>query len=253
MLNKKNIILYFAPHQDDELLTMGVDISKTCLLPNKEVHVVLCTDGSNSPARYRLYSCKVCPIHNKIHNYPLSKEEFVQARDREFISSCKALGVLPENIHIYEKRAVDGYLSVEHAKEIIKYYVSIYGKDVEVRTFAPFKFGSYQHADHYNLALAAKTLLKEKIFFEAKFFIETYHIPKGLKKIIIGLFYNITKEDVSEQIKEKIEKAIQQSYAYWNPEEKRYSVGYHCVGKMFEYYRKEITSYCIKPRIKIFK
>ncbi len=249
MTEKKDVILYFSPHQDDELLTMGVDICKTCLLPNKEVHVILCTDGSNSPARYSLYSCKVCPLHNKIHNYPLSKEEFVNARDCEFISSCKALGVLPENIHIYEKRAVDGSLSIEYAKKIIEHFISIYGKDVEVRTFAPFRFGSYQHSDHYNLGLATKFLLKEKAFFKAKFFIETYHIPKKLRKVIVGLFYNITKEDAPDQVKEKIEKAIQQSYAYWKPEEKRYSVGYHCVGKMFEYYRKDIASYSIEPRV----
>lgn len=248
MTEKKDVILYFSPHQDDELLTMGVDICKTCLLPNKEVHVILCTDGSNSPARYRLYSCKVCPIHNKIHNYPLSKEEFVNARDCEFISSCKALGVLPENIHIYEKRAVDGSLSVEYAGEIIKHFISIYGKDVEVRTIAPFKYGSYQHQDHYNLGLAATNLFKERAFVKAKFFIEPYHLPEGKRKFIISLFFKIEKEDASEKTRKEIEKAIQQSYAYWKPEEKRYAVGYHCVTNIFEKYKKDIATYFIKSR-----
>ena len=250
MTEKKDIVLYFSPHQDDELLTMGVDISETCLLPNKEVHIILCTDGSKSPAKYRLYGCKVCPIHNKIHNHPLSDEEFIKARDCEFVSSCKALGIPLENIHIYEKRAVDGHLSVEHAREIIKYFVSIYGKDVEIRTFAPFKFGSYQHVDHYNIGLAAQNLLKEKWFTKAKFFIEPYHLPKGLRKFFINLFFNIEKQEVSEQIKEKIEKAIQQSYAYWNPKEQRYAVGYHCVTQMFDYYKENIATYCVKPRIR---
>lgn len=251
MTDKKDVILYFSPHQDDELLTMGVDICKTCLLPNKEVHIVLCTDGSKSPARQRLNSGEFCSIHNQVHNYNLSEEEFIKARDYEFISSCTALGIPKENIHIYEKRAVDGSLSVEYAQEIIKHFVSIYGKDVEIRTIAPFKFGSYQHEDHYNLGLAAKNLLKEKKFLKIKFFIEPYHLPKGLRKFFISLFYNIKKEEISEQIKEKIENAMGVSYTYWKPEEKRYAVGYHCVTKIFEYYKQNIATYCINPRIKI--
>ena len=81
MTVKKDIVLYFTPHQDDELLTTGVDIYKTCLLQNKEVHVILCTDGSKSPARQRLNSGNVCPIHNQVHNYNLSEEEFINCLD----------------------------------------------------------------------------------------------------------------------------------------------------------------------------
>jgi len=251
MPDKKDIILYFSPHQDDELLTMGVDICKTCLLPNKEVHIVLCTDGSKSPARQRLNSGKICSIHNQVHNYNLSEEEFIKARDCEFIASCKGLGVLSENIHIYEKRAVDGCLSVEYAQEIIEHFISIYGKEVEIRTIAPFRFCKYQHEDHYNLGLAAKLLLKEKFFVKAKFFIEPYHFPKGLRKILISLFYNIKKEEIPDQIKEKIEKAIQLSYTYWNPEGKKYAVGYHCVTAIFKQYKENIATYCIEPKIRI--
>ena len=246
MKEKKDIVLYFSPHQDDELLTMGVDICKTCLLTNKEVHVILCTDGSKSPARQILNGDTICTIHNENHNYNLSEEEFIKARDCEFISSCKALGVLQENIHIYEKRAIDGSLSFEYAQEIIKHFVSIYGKDVEIRTITPYRFKYYKHNDHYNLGLAAENLLKQKLFVKAKFFIEQNSLPKTTKKFIISLFYNIKKEAVSKEINEKIEKAIQQSYAYWNPKEKRYAVGYHCVTWLFEDFKKNISTYSIK-------
>ena len=251
MADKKDIVLFFSPHQDDELLTMGVDICKTCLLPNKEVHIVLCTDGSKSPARERLNGKEFCKIHNQVHNYNLTQEEFIKARDCEFVSSCTALGILQKNIHIYEKRAVDGSLSVEYAKEIIKHFVSIYGKDVEVRTIAPFKFGQYQHEDHYNLGLAAKKLLKKKFFEKSKFFIEPYHIHKGLRKYIAKLFFSIKKTECSNQVIEKIKNVTKQSYTYWNPEEKRYAVGYHCVTKIFDNYKQNIATYCIKPRITI--
>ena len=251
MTEKKDVVLYFSPHQDDELLTMGIDICKTCLLRNKEVHIILCTDGSKSPARHRLNSGKICPIHNQVHNYNLSGEEFIKARDCEFVASCTAMGIPLENIHIYGKRAVDGSLSVEYAKEIIKHFVSIYGKYIELRTIVPLKFGRYQHEDHYNLGLAAKALFKEKKFAKLKFFIEPYQLFKGKRKFIVNLFFSIKKEDFSEEIKNKIEKVIQQSYGYWNPGEKRYAVGYHCVTNFFEYYKKNMASYYIESRVKI--
>ena len=249
MSDKKEIVLYFSPHQDDELLTMGVDIFNTCLLPDKEVHIILCTDGSKSPARQRLNSEKVCSIHNQIHNYNLSEKEFIQARDCEFISSCTALGISPKNIHIYEKRAVDGSLSVEYAKEIIKHFISIYGEDVEVCTIAPFRLWGYQHEDHYNLGLAARMLLKERKNIKRKFFIESYNIYTGLKRKLINCIYSVTKDVASEEIKEKIKKVIQQSYTYWNPEEKRYAVGYHCVKWLFDDFEQDIATYSIKSRL----
>ena len=251
MSDKKDIVLYFSPHQDDELLTMGVDIYNTCLLQDKEVHIILCTDGSKSPARERLNGEEFCKIHNQVHNFNLSVEEFIQARDCEFISSCTALGILPENIHIYEKRAVDGSLSVEHAQEIIKHFISIYGKDVEVRTIAPFKFGKYQHEDHYNLGLAAKKLLKTKLFFKIKFFVEPYHIHECLRKYIAKLFFSIKKTECPDQVMEKIKNVTKQSYTYWNPEEKRYAVGYHCVTWLFEDFEKDVSVYSIKPKLSI--
>ncbi len=247
---KKDIVLYFSPHQDDELLTMGVDISKTCLLENKDVHIILCTDGSKSPARQRLNSGDVCPKHNQIHKCNLSVEDFVKARDFEFVSSCKALGVHSENIHIYEKRAVDGELSVEYAQEIIKHFVSIYGKNAEICTITPFRFFQFQHEDHYNLGLAAKILAKKKEILKTNFFLESNRLGKFSKRIINNIIYDIKKEDITEEIEDKIKKAID-VYYYFNPAEKRYAIGSHCVPFLFEFYKKNMLTYCLKPRIRI--
>lgn len=248
-MDKKDIILYFSPHQDDELLTMGADICNSCL-QNKEVHVILCTDGSKSPARQRLNNGESCSLHKEIHNYNLSEQEFINARDLEFISSCKALGVFTENIHIHEKRAIDGCLSVEYAQEIIKHFISIYGNNVEVCTIAPFNLGNYQHEDHRNLGLAAQNLLKQKLFYKIKFFKEPYHVPKKiLKKIFFNIVYNI-KEKLysSKEIKDRTQKAMN-SYLYWNPSENRFAVGYHCVQYLFEYYKNNIEIITISQRI----
>ena len=246
---KKDIVLYFSPHQDDELLNMGADISKTCLLPNKEVHVILCTDGSKSPARQRLNNGQYCSLHKELHNYNLSEEEFIKERDLEFLSSCKALGVSAENIHIYEHREVDSKITVEQAKEIIKHFISLYGKDAEVRTFFPFRildYINYQHKDHYNIGLAAKKLLEDKLFTKAKFFVEQNRVTDILSRLFFYII-GMKKEKISEEIKGKTEKAMN-SYFYWSPSESRYAVGYHCVSNLFEYYKKSRDVYYIKAK-----
>ena len=99
MADVSNTIIYFAPHQDDELLSMGVDICNS-LKKGKSVHVVLCTDGSGSSVKRKLNDGKSCNKHPGEHIYDLSEQEFIQARDTEFVASCLALGVKRENIHI---------------------------------------------------------------------------------------------------------------------------------------------------------
>ena len=42
MNSETETVFYFCPHQDDELLSMGIDISYS-VLQNKNVHIVLCT------------------------------------------------------------------------------------------------------------------------------------------------------------------------------------------------------------------
>ena len=133
MFGKRKTKLYFAPHQDDELLSMGVDLCAS-LDKGEDVHVFLCTDGSQSKVRLRLNNGQKCPKHPGIHQYALTLEEFSQARDREFMDSCLALGVAPGNIHILPQRAVDGSLAPERAARIIRDALKEYGDDVQVCT-----------------------------------------------------------------------------------------------------------------------
>ena len=65
MARISNIIIYFAPHQDDELLSMGVDICNS-IKKGKDVHVVLCTDGSSSGVKNILKNGKTCKKHSGV-------------------------------------------------------------------------------------------------------------------------------------------------------------------------------------------
>ena len=93
-------VLYFIPHQDDELLTMGIDIVNSVNL-GMDVHVILCVNGSKSSVKKTLNNGKTCSFHKNKHTYDLIFRDFVSARDREFIESCICLGIPISNIHIY--------------------------------------------------------------------------------------------------------------------------------------------------------
>lgn len=239
MFQKQKTMLYFAPHQDDELLTMGIDIS-TSIKKNHTVHVILCTDGSKSYVRKVLNNGKTCSKHEGVHTYELTEEEFTQARDREFFGSCAALGVPSENVHIYENRFVDGSLSAGNAEAAIRHYLKLYGDDCIVCTICS-NTGPTQHKDHKSLGKAAENLLGKKMIKELKLFIEPYHANKIIHNPRLLPIYP-TIEEAAPDIQEKLKKAID-SYSYWNPQEKRYAVGYHSVTTEFKDFLKEMKSY----------
>ena len=219
----KNKVLYFVPHQDDELLTMGIDICAAAA-NGKEVHVILCTDGSKSSIRKVLNNQKSCMLHQEKHTYNLSSGDFIAARDREFAESCLALGVLKENIHILPQRAVDGNLEVDFAQEVICYYLGNLGAQATVCTIY-YDTGEMQHRDHKALGVAARNLLQKGIIRRARFFREPYCEDTGQV-----IFFSKT---ANSECAKRINKAIQ-AYAKWQPDQGRYAIGYHSVQQNFE-------------------
>lgn len=229
------VTLFFSPHQDDEILSMGIGILES--LKTDDVHLILCTDGSKSSVRKALNNKRICPFHFGIHKYNLSKEEFTNARDREFINSCKILGIKEDNIHIHKNRTIDGELSIEKSKEIVKYYLDKY-KGAKVRTITPFGCRE-QHEDHKNLGQACLDLYKENIITNLEFYIEPYFYKEFLE------INNIVIETKKAHDKEKIKKAAA-SYKLWKPKEGRYSIGYHSTRRYFDSFNKNPLSYVHK-------
>jgi len=89
-----NVAVFYAPHQDDEILTMGHAITKS-VQDGFDVHVVLLTDGSSSSSIH-----KVNEELEKNMLASLTREEFSFARNLEFVRSLSAMGVSRENIHM---------------------------------------------------------------------------------------------------------------------------------------------------------
>ena len=234
----KDISLYFAPHQDDELLSMGISVMNS--IENSDTHVILCSDGSKSNIRKVLNNKRFCKHHFSFHRYKLYIEEFVNARDMEFINSCKILGVSDCNIHIDEDRTVDGSLSIERAKDIMFKFLDKY-ENAKVRTITPFGCDA-QHIDHKNLGYAAIELYNEGKIKDLEFYVEPYFY-KEFKEVNPDI--EVMSINVDNNKEDRLQNAIN-SYKVWKPKEGRYCVGYHSTKPYFDQLTKEKVCYVHK-------
>lgn len=231
--------LYFVPHQDDELLTMGIDICNS-IAKGWNVHVILCTDGSRSRIRHRLNDKKSCSNHAGTHCHALGIPEFIHARDLEFIASCQALGVPRDHIHIPKNRAVDGCVRQKDIEDIFLYYLDQFDSDVLVCAIASNN-GSGQHSDHKILGTVAETLLTQGKIKKLRAFIEPYQwrkIRDNARGIPVAP-YTVTAFGRNAQ---KIVQAVD-AYSLWAPESGRYAVGLHSVTTEFQDFLKEKRNY----------
>ncbi len=236
-MSRKRTILYFSPHQDDELLTMGVDIASS-VQAGHNVHVILCTDGSASGVRKRLNNGKGCSLHSGKHTYEVSVKEFISARDTEFLESCRALGVPQEHIHISPRRLPDGKLTAARVEEIMKQSLTEYGEDALVCTISP-KNGDAQHKDHKAVGQAAERLLKKGVIRELRLFVEPYHYD-DIAEAPRAIPVKPTVKKASGTVQRKVSQAIE-AYSRWEPEANRYAVGAHSVKKDFERLQQEMS------------
>ncbi len=239
-LCKPKTILYFAPHQDDELLTLGTDICKM-LQEGYSVHVILCSDGSKSSIRQKLHDGKACRHHPGLHQYALSIPEFIAARDQEFTASCLALGVPAKNIHISPIRAEDGSLTVEQGEAILLDALSRLPSYVSVRTLSPLG-GKQQHRDHTNLGQAALNLYRRGVFRDLQLFIEPYCLESCQEAYPLLELNHLHGDGADAQLTEAVA-----AYSRWAPEEGRYAIGYHSVNAVFREFLKDPVGYWHLP------
>lgn len=197
----KPVAIFYSPHQDDELLTMGHAIAYY-VDNGYDVHVVLLTDGANSQSIRA-----VNRQFQQMNLAPLTTKEFSYARSLEFVRSLKSLGVSRENIHFanYE----DGRTTVSQISDVILKYAKRY-PNAEHMAFS-FKD---DHRDHQNSGLALLDLYSAGFIHAAKFYIQNNerHLWQG------------DYEPNIEQYRPAIIDAAQY-YREWDPLRRMYSIG----------------------------
>lgn len=241
-LKKKPVVVYFSPHQDDELISMGIDACRTISAGKSGTHVVLCTDGSRSGMRMKIQDGKTCKFHGGVHQYFLDIPQFIAARDTEFRESCMALGYAPDAIHFAEHRAVDACLTDEEAEAIMLSALSKFPEGAAVRTFSPYG-GEAQHKDHQCLGRTALRLYRKGYIKDLRLFIEPYCL-ESCREAYPNL--KLTQIRPDDAAMERIRKAAQ-AYATWDPENRRYAIGYHSVGRVFDAFLADAAGYYHTP------
>lgn len=209
--------IYYSPHADDEVLSMGSGILHNLSL-GKEVIVVLLSKGLASNALHLVNE----KLENEGHS-PISSEEFGQARVQEFRNSIARLGVNDDDIYIYNLD--DGQFTSNDVASIINDFELKYPN-------ALHNVMSYNdpHSDHAATGKAVKELMdKGDIQYGL------YYIPiQEHKNMEFEGVYTVTADSV-----DSFEQALK-AYGEWSPEEGSYSIGYLSVRNYFELSQKSL-------------
>lgn len=237
--------LYFVAHQDDELCNTGVLLADEAEKFPEDTCVILCTDGGASGVRTDLCDGKDCWLHEGKHLYKLTREEFSAARDREFLESCRLLGVRDENAIIPGNKGLDGGLSEENTRKIILDTLKLFPdeSDFRIRAVSPLFVGR-QNPDHKTIGVVCEELFSEGLFTEI-LLVRDSCFEGDCREAFPDVCFEEKSADEKAFLKIK---AAADCYGRWEPGIGRFSVGWHSVKGEFEeivrnpsvlYYRKK--------------
>lgn len=223
--------LYFVAHQDDELNNTGVLLARETDEYYEDTYVILCTDGGGSGVINVLGNNESCWIHEGCHNYSLSRREFSIARDKEFYESCSLLGVKDDNVIIHKNRGFDGSLSEEQAEFIIRDVMSLFPEEsnFRIRAVSPYFIGR-QNPDHKSIGIVCERLFNDGLFSELILVADSC-FEGDCRKVFSEKEYSEEKADDKAFVKIK---AAADCYGKWEPENGRFSIGWHSVKGEFE-------------------
>lgn len=209
-------IIYYVPHQDDEILTFGASVIHH-IMQGHQVHLVFYTDGSSTKAIQYFDGSESCPLHGENHNFGWGREELIEARNREMIWSSLCLGVSPEHFH-WRQHAKDGQFSCEQGLQIILEFENKFPKAYHMGI-------TYKdpHPDHANMGKALLKLIEQKKLSHARFYIKTVQLDE-----IDGI------EEPCQEAYIPFLHAALQTYKIYRPAANMYAVGYHSVSTTFD-------------------
>ncbi len=131
----RTTVVIYVPHQDDELLSMGILIAGH-VTAGDDIEIVLLTDGSASSAR-SLVDGRLA----RLGLPPLSVGDFVAARDREFLAGLAALGIPASHVHRVGR--MDGMLTGAEVRTTVERMASSFPGALHITTSL-----ADRHSDH---------------------------------------------------------------------------------------------------------
>jgi LmbE family N-acetylglucosaminyl deacetylase len=244
----KNIVVYFNPHADDEVLTFGIPILND-IKKRKKVYIVLISPGEDSIARdvvnghydHESFHPNMagkpqwCNLHKRFHSpslegyQPLTQLQFGRERVNEFIRASTLLGVPQSRLFYYKLQ--NGHFGYHHVRVIMKEWAAMFPN-------ATFKTMSKRdvHIDHAVLGevmneFHQKGILRHTVHYGSIATVMAHKV-KTVKKVLLQ----------NKQDSKKLNSAID-VYRVWNPKKHEFALGFHSVATQFEYIQKHMKAY----------
>ncbi|MGL6107204.1 cell wall-binding repeat-containing protein [Romboutsia sp.] len=253
--NTSKDVLFFIPHQDDEMLSFSTVI-KQYVDKGFNVNVVLMTDGSWAGLEKVINGTNgVCKIHNVVHNpkkdgakvngvsiNTFTRANTVQCRNDEYTRALQKLGLRKDNIHISSFVQEDLGVKKDTTIKGMMEYLDKY-PNAAVHTFYYSPFSKRTHTDHLGLGVAAKELYDNKKISKLYLHVEPYLADEFIaknKNVKLYAAYpstNAEKNSIIEGLKE---------YMVWQPKDGKYAIGYHSVKKLIDTQIKNSVNYFLE-------
>lgn len=257
-VDKGDSVIFFIPHQDDEMLSFSTTI-KRYIDKGCDVKVVLMANGSKSKARLTLNGedNRICGVHKYLHN-PLKEGYMIENtsieyideeilsdyRNDEFYRALVVMGVPYKNIYFSETLIDDNKLSEEIAIKGVKKILKKYPNS-RVHTFFDENYSNKNHMDHVNLGKACKKLYDDGYIDQLYFHVEPYVYDDYVDTYSYSSIYEyLPSDDESDKI---IKNAIKE-YMIWDPKNGKLGVGYHSVRMYFEEAINNPVNYILKAK-----
>jgi hypothetical protein len=221
--------VFFVPHQDDETLSMSVQILRH-VEAGREVHVVFLSDGQASRIYEVLTGAAVCTWHDRVHDPAaegysgLTRTQFGYARDKEARIACTKLGVPVSCIHQERLPVVD----VSTATQVMLKYAHLLGPGSTAFTMSPWESESGAGAtEHGDLGIALRALA------------ETGGVEAACRYQVFSHYYDsplwpdYAMRNTATTAQRPLIDAAAGPYKYWDPAGGRFAIGYHSVRPAF--------------------
>lgn len=205
-------VYYLIPHQDDEVLQIGIDIYRD-VKNGDNVNVILFTDGSRTSA--------IRDINNRLQREgkkEITSEEISKARDKEFELALSHLGIKPENISYL------GYIN----KGLLKSDVTrILENIISDKNNIVFKTLSRELVNHADGSLDHLAITWATEYMEEQHNIPASYYVRSEKDSILT-YRKYKTISLSDEEKDIMRNALS-AYTIWNPNKGFYAVGGHSV------------------------
>lgn len=205
---RRQTVVWYVPHPDDETIFMGGAIAS---LRDCRHVVVLLTRGDASQA--------IIGISSKLAQ-PLTLEEFVAARDREFVAAIRHLGVAARDV--VRLGLPDGGLTEQAVLEVIRNQARRH-RGASHRTMSYLDV----HPDHASAGRALREAHRLAVVDEAVFYLP---VPQVVDE-------RAPQVDLDERARAAKEAALRE-YQLWEPDRGRYAVGRRSVSELLTYHRR---------------